>query len=259
MKTLLISLILLGTLSIAQANDVTFTGNTPVILQSFATEEAPVYDPAESGKEDIAIYLQLEAGVKTVPEAMDLKNQALVYVKNLEDFNYLVTLPIPSPSDAYVSAVNEFIVRNAGQFFYSTSDLYWLKVLEGRVRLVPQAMALRNISFKTSLTIYDFLYIIPTTIKNPSDAYTTEIANFAANNVARVITADTPIASIIEVEKFVKTVNQAMTVKNAGLIAVRTKTDLLALGQFSNPNPSPAYQQAVNNFLRANISKYPTR
>jgi hypothetical protein len=258
MKTLLISALMLATFSATNASESTFTGSAPITVRELDWEPAPVITPVESGKEDIKIYLELESRVRTVNEAIDLKNQALPFVKNLDDFVYLATYTVPTPSEAYINAVSEFIVRNAGTFFYSTADLFFLRILEAKIKTVPQAMALRNIAFKAPLTTRDLLYILPPTVENPSEAYKDAIANFAATNAARVIDQYTYIALIIDIEKFTKTVPQAMSVKNAGLAAVKTKRDLMDLATFSVPTPSEAYKQAVNDFLRFNISKYPS-
>lgn len=258
MKTLLISALMLATFTTANASENLFTGKAPITVRELDWEPAPVETPVISGKEDIKIYLELESRVKTVSEAMDLKNQALPFVKNLDDFVYLATYTVPKPSDAYVNAVNEFIVRHAGTFFYSTADLFFLRVLEAKIKTVQQAMALRNIAFNAPLTVRDLLYILPATVENPSAAYSDAIANFAATNAPRVIDQYTYIPLIIDIEKFTKTVPQAMAVKNAGLVAVRTKRDLMDLATFSVEKPSDAYRQAVNDFLRLNISKYPS-
>lgn len=258
MKTLFISTFILASLTFANASELMFTGIAPITVRELDWEPTPVETPVISGKEDIKIYLELESRVRTVPEAIDLKNQALPFVKNLDDFVYLATYTVPRPSDAYVNAVSEFIVRHAGTFFYSASDLFFLRVLEAKIKTVPQAMAIRNIAFKAQLTVRDLLYILPPTVENPSAAYTDAIANFASANAARVIDQYTYIPLIVDIERFTKTVPQAMSVKNAGLVAVRTKRDLMELAQFSVATPSEAYKQAVNDFLRINISKYPT-
>lgn len=257
MKTLLISALVFMSMG-THASELMFIGKAPISVRELDVEPTPVITPVESGKEDIKIYLELESRVKTVNEAMDLKNQALAYVKNLDDFVYLATFTVPNPSEAYITAVNEFVVRYAGNYFYSAGDLHLLKILESRVKTVQHAMAIRDIAFKVNLTVRDFLFILPPTLENPSDAYKVAIANFAAVNASRVIDEYTYIPLIIEIERFTKTVDQAMKVKNAGLVAVKTKRDLMELAKFSVETPSDAYKQAVNDFLRINISKFPT-
>ena len=62
---------------------------------------------------------------------------------------------------------------------------------------------------------------------------------------------------LIEIEKYTYYVNDAMAVKNAGLVAVHSKEDLIALSAFAQESPSVSYQQEVRAFIRNNISRFP--
>lgn len=208
-------------------------------------------------REEISYILQVESSVKTVQEAIDLKTRGLMYVQDISDFEYLTSCPFNNPSDAYKKSVGDFIASNVAKYVYSLYDLQILNILESRVSIVQQAIAIKSAAFNLRLQIQDFVRLIAPAINNPSDAYKTAISNFTAQNIRRVVDRYSPIYLILEAEKNVTTVSDAMAVKNAGLIAVRTERDLFELATYSVPNPSATYQQAVNDFLRNNIGKYP--
>ena len=132
-----------------------------------------------------------------------------------------------------------------------------LRVLESRVPNVTQAMAVKSAGLRIHLQIGDYLQLIPPSANNPSEAYMKAISSFTAKNIASVLDYYSPIYLIVEAEKFTTLVSDAMIVKNAGLVAVRSRQDLFELAAYSVQSPSVAYQQAVNAFIRDNINRYP--
>lgn len=208
-------------------------------------------------RENIRIYLELESRVQKVSEAINLKTQALRYVEDLSDFEYLTSTPFANPSEAYKDAVGEFIARYIGGYVRDPQELRWLSVIENRVTKVNQAMAVKQAGVRAAHDVRDFLLIVPPAVGNPSEAYLKAISEFAGQYVRLSLNAYSPIYLIIDVERYTKYVSDAISVKQAGLVAVHSKRDLLALAEFCVSNPSEAYRQAVNDFIRNNINNYP--
>lgn len=254
-KAALVLATIVSTISISQASDLIYKGVAPKMT---AVREVSVdKDMPSFGREEISYYLRAEAGVRTVNEAINLKTQGLQYVRDIYDFEYLTSCPFANPSDAYKSAVGDFIANHVGNYVYSTYDLNMLRVLESRVPTVNQAMAVKNAGLRIRMQISDYLQLIPPSVGNPSDAYKTAISSFTAKNISYVLDYYSQIYLIIEAEKFTTIVSDAMMVKNAGLVAVHNRQELFELAAYSVPNPSPAYQQAVNTFIRDNLNRYP--
>lgn len=254
-KALLVLVTIMSTLSITEAADLIYKGAAPKITSSM--EKNVEKDAQSYGREEINYFLRLEAGVKTVNEAISLKTQALQYARDIYDFEYLTSCPFPNPSDAYKTAVGNFIANYVGNYVYSAYDFRALNVLEARVPTVNQAMAVKSAGLRVPMQISDFLQLVPPSIGNPSDAYKTAISNFTARNISYALNNYSQIYLIVEVERYTTIVNDAMMVKNAGLVAVHNRQELFQLATYSVQNPSPAYQQAVNNFIRDNINRYP--
>ena len=251
-------IILAATLSIATAHssDLAFKGQKAILKKSVLTRESESFD-SRNGREQIAALLDVESRLQTVGEAIDLKTRGLVYVQDAFDFDYLTTYPFQSPSDSYKAAVEDFIAQYVARYVTSFMDIPALASIESRTLHVNQAMAVKNAGLRPFINIQDYLRLIQPVFKNPSDAYLTAISTFTATNITRVVDSFSPIYLFVEVEKSTRLVNEAMAVKNAGLVAVRTQNDLLELARYSVANPSQAYIQAVNDFLRLNISRYP--
>jgi hypothetical protein len=254
-KAALVLATILSTLSIAQSADLIYKGAAPkigAVKEMTVDKDMPSY-----GREEISYYLRAEAGVRTVNEAINLKTQGLQYVRDIYDFEYLTSCPFPNPSDAYKTAVGDFIVRFVGNYVYSAYDFNMLRVLESRVPTVNQAMAVKSVGLRVRMQISDYLQLIPPSVGNPSAAYVKAISSFTAQNISAVLDYYSQIYLIVEAEKFTTTVGDAMMVKNAGLVSVHNREELFQLAAYSVPNPSPAYQQAVNNFIRDNLNRYP--
>lgn len=254
-KAVLVIVTILSTLSIAQSADLIYKGIAPKI--SDAKEMGVDKNTPSFGREEISYYLRAEAGVRTVNEAINLKTQGLQYVRDIYDFEYLTSCPFANPSDAYKTAVGNFIASYVGNYVYSAYDFNMLRVLESRVPTVSQAMAVKNTGLRVRMQIGDYLQLIPPSIGNPSDAYKKAISTFTAQNISAVLDYYSQIYLIVEAEKFTITVSDAMMVKNAGLVSVHNRQELFQLAAYSVPNPSPAYQQAVNSFIRDNLNRYP--
>lgn len=254
-KAALVLATIFSTMSLSQASDLIYKGIAPkTIVREMNADDK---DQSSFGREEISYYLRAEAGVRTVNEAINLKTQGLQYVRDIYDFEYLTSCPFANPSDAYKSAVGDFIANNVGYYVYSAYDFNMLRVLESRVPTVNQAMAVKNTGLRVRMQISDYLQLIPPSVGNPSDAYKKAISTFTATNIAAVLDYFSPIYLIIEAEKFTTTVNDAMMVKNAGLVSVHNRQELFQLAAYSVPNPSPAYQQAVNAFIRDNLNRFP--
>jgi hypothetical protein len=120
-------------------------------------------------------------------------------------------------------------------------------------------MAIKQAALKANLQIQDFIRILPPGTSSPSDSYLSAISTFTAHNIGSVLSSYSPIYLINEAETYTRTVGEAMSVKNAGLIAVHNQNELFELSKFSVPNPSDSYRQAVNDFLRINLVRFPPR
>ena len=247
-------------MSFAYSSESIFRGVKPILkmakAKSSATKNAEeLLSPY--GRQQISYILDVESRLQTVGEAIDLKTRGLVYVQDASDFDYLTTYPFQSPSDSYKTAVGNFIAQYVANYVYSPYDIPALAAIETRTLQVGQAMAVKNAGLRAHLQIQDFLRLIQPSVQNPSDSYLAAISTFTAENISKVVDVYSPIYLFVEVEKSTRLVNEAMAVKNAGLIAVRNQNDLFQLARFSVANPSDTYVQAVNDFLRINISRYP--
>lgn len=236
----------------------TFEGTPPpVIVPAPPTPPVPPVSNDHESRYQISQVLAAEARMSTVADAMAVKRTGLVYVRDMSDFDYLASFTVANPSDAYRTAVSGFIAQNVGSFIQGPYDLSYLNSLERKTTIVPDAMAVKRAGLRAIYTVIDFLYLIPFSVPNPSEAYRTAVSDFVAASIPRVLSEYSPIRAIVEAETYTRTVDRAMAVKQAGLIAVHSKGDLLELARFSVPNPSPAYQEAVNRFIRDHIANYP--
>jgi hypothetical protein len=211
----------------------------------------------DNSRPQISQVLAAEARVSTVRDAMYIKETGLVYVQNLSDFEYLATFTVSNPSLAYRTGVSNFIARYVSQFCRYSRDLDYLPLLEERSTTVQDAIAVKTAGLNAARNIHSFLRILPFSANNPSSAYRNAVSNFVAMNINKVLNRGSHIAQILKAEAFTVTVNDAMQVKNAGLIAVGSKSELLDLATYSVPNPSSAYIRAVEGFIRDNIAMYP--
>lgn len=254
-KTTLITLTAVFSTSMTFAADLIYAGKTAEVKTSNQVVSKEAH--AILNSEQISYILGMEARVNTVGEALELKTRGLEYVENIYDFEYLTSCPFASPSDQYKTSVGDFIAKYTANYVYSVYDIQTLNILEARVPTVGQAMAVKAAGLVTNLEIQDFVRLVAPVVGNPSDAYKTAISTFTAKNIIYAVNRRSDIYYILEAEKFTLTVGDAMAVKNAGLQAVRTQRDLFLLATFSVGNPSEAYKQAVNNFLRDNLSRFP--
>lgn len=253
--SVLILAVLLTISESAWASELIYIGSSPVQIKN--SEKSLGKDIGQFGREEIAWILRQEAGVKTVSEAINVKTQGLQYVRDIFDFEYLTSTPFPNPSEAYKSAVGDFIAKFVGGYIFSTYDLNMLRVLESRTVTVTQAINVKAAALRLRMQIGDYLQLIPPSVGNPSEAYKAAISKFTAQNISAVLDYYSPIYLILEVEKFTTTVTDAMMVKNVGLVAVHNRQELFQLAAYSVANPSVAYQQAVNAFIRDNLNRYP--
>ncbi len=245
--------------AMAQSHEVTHSGAVPVYANQAwesVLKENPTRPPTASQLQ-IARVLSVASQMQYVREAMNVKEAGLVYVANLADFDYLMTYTVENPSDAYITATAEFIARHVGDYIFSRADVPALIKLTERVQTVQQAMACKRAGLKVVNSARSFLEILPFGFSSPSDEYRSQVSTFVANNIRRFLGPKSSIAIIVEIEKYTVLVTEAMAVKNAGLVAVKSKTGLLELSQFAFENPTAAYQTAVSEFIKVNLSRYP--
>lgn len=209
-------------------------------------------------RQQIATVLEAESRMTTVSESIAVKQSGLSYVQDISDFEYLASYTVSRPSDSYRKAVGDFIASYVGNYVQSPADLPYLQILEARTPTVTQALAVKSAGMRAVRSIQDFLVLISFSVSNPSDGYRKAVSSFVATNVQYSLNEYSPIYLIIKVEMYTQTINDSMAVKNAGLVAVHSKRDLLDLAQFSVSNPSQGYRDAVNRFIRDNISRYPS-
>ncbi len=250
-----IFLFVLGTASpsFAQTREDKFVGSEPVI-NSRAWESMKEPTPAQ---QQIARILKIASKMQYVNDVMAIKESGLVYVTNLADLYYLSTFTVSNPSDSYRMATGDFIARHVGTYIRTRADIPPLMKLNGRVLTVAQAMECKKAGLKVATTASTFLQILPFAVESPSEAYQRMVGAFVAQNIFRVLGPKSSIKVILKIENYSVFVSEAMAVKNAGLVAVKTKEDLLSLAEFAFEAPSPAYQEAVQVFIRNNISRFP--
>ncbi len=265
MKFLCIVGVVTFLLNSAFAEELMYSGKKPIDLfhnqiSSFV-ERSDVTTSVDgvdrSGQIQIRNLLALESRLKTVGEAIEVKTKGLAYVYDSIDFDYLTSYAFANPSSAYVRAVGDFIAAHAEKFVRSSYDIYALRNLESRSIIVSNSMAVKKAGMLAPLNISDFVYLIQPAVSNPSSAYLDEISKFTAQYIQQVVDHNSSISEIIEAESMTLRVNEAMAVKNAGLVAVRNQSELFALAQSAFPNPSEAYLQAVNEFLKRNLLNFP--
>lgn len=245
----------LGTVtpSLAQTREDKFVGSEPVI-NSRIWESMKEPTPAQ---QQIARILRIASKMQYVNDVMAVKESGLIYVTNLADLDYLSTFTVSNPSDGYRMATGDFIARHVGTYIRTRADIPALMKLTGRVETVPQAMACKWAGLKVATTAATFLQILPFAVASPSEAYQTMVGAFVAQNISRVLGPKSSIKVILKIESYSVLVSEAMAVKNAGLVAVKTKEDLLSLADFAFESPSSAYQEAIREFIRNNISRFP--
>lgn len=242
-------------ITLADTKELIYTGKAAVVAPTDKSVRSD--ETLNLGREQISYLLQMEARVQTVNEALNLKTSGLQYVNNIFDFEYLTSCPFGSPSDAYKKAVGDFIARYAINYVTSRYDIPALNILESRVPTVTQAIAVKQAGMRIRLQIQDFVQLIPPSIANPSEAYTKAISNFIGQNIVYVVDYYSPIYLILSAERYTSLVGDAMAVKRAGLVAVRTQRDLFELASYTVANPSESYRQAVSAFLTENMPRYP--
>ncbi len=243
--------------SAALADAPLHVGEFPIPAVDEEIAQLPALDVLS--RREIARVLEAESRTTTVSDAMAIKRSGLAYVRDISDFEYLCSFTTPRPSEAYRRAVGDFIASHVGRYVRGPYDMRYLRVLEARTQLVSQAMKVKTAGLVAVRSVHDFLELLPFSVSNPSEAYRVAVSSFVAQHVRSALDRYSPIYLIVEVEKFTKTVTDAMAVKNAGLVAVHSKSDLLDLARYSTNNPSAAYRQAVSNFIRANIDRFPPR
>lgn len=213
--------------------------------------------PPATSEQQIARILKIASQMEYVTDVMAVKEAGLVYVRNLTDLEYLTSYTVTNPSDSYIAATGEFIAKYVGVYIVSRADIPPLLRLTSRVQNVNQAMDCKNAGLKIATNVSTFLRILPFGFETPSQEYRSQVSTFIAQNIAKVVGQHSSLETIIQIEKYVTLVTDAMAVKNAGLRAVKTKEDLLTLSTFAFEAPTPAYQQAVREFIRNNIARFP--
>ncbi len=247
----------ISSIAIAQNSESRHTGTKAILNLELWEKVTKDPIPQTAAQKQIAQVLSIASKMDLVSDVMSVKEAGLVYVTNLADLDYLTTFTVENPSEAYIAATAEFIAKYVGAYIFDRYDIPSLIKLNGRVKTINQAMACKNAGLKVAGSAASFLRILPYGFQNPTDEYKSQISAFIVANIQNQLGPRSSIETIIQIEKYSVLTIDAMAIKNAGLIAVKSKTDLLALAQFAFKNPSPSYKQAISEFIKTNLSRYP--
>lgn len=200
--------------------------------------------------DSIERLLVLEARTTTVDHARAVKTAGLRLVRDLRDFEVLSRRAFSNPSDSYVATTSEFISRNVGVACHPGADLTALLTIEARTGQVDQAMAVKTAGLAAVSRFDDFEVLSRRAFSNPSDSYLASLSAWIARNAGRAgIGPDTDISRILVVEARTTQVDDAMSVKRAGLAAVRSQEQFLQLSRPAFSNPSASYSNALGQFV----------
>lgn len=219
-----------------------------VRLQNF--ESVNVWSNAS---DKIRQILELEGRTTQVDEAMRIKAQGLQYVEDLEDFDHLCTIR-SNASDSYKQRLGQFIGQHLGTWM-TRADLHQLARFEARTTQVDAAFRVKEIGVGVSQTLEDFELVCRKAFNPGSDSYNQRRGQFIARHAASFVRPGDRMETLLSLEGATVQVDEAMTVKRAGLQAVSRIEDFERLVSPAFSNPSDSYKLRRIAFLVSNIQR----
>lgn len=253
---LVIGLLISATASLSHAEDLSTYSNEieSINVQSIETQSI------ETKNTHLYRWLEMESRMRYVNESINIKEQAMRDVYDLNDFEIISRYAFQNPSVEYRQAVGDFIVRHIGNILQRQNSYRSLEILltiESRAHLVRQAEAIKTAALRIVRNEYDFVALTRSAFATPSQAYREMLSRFIGANIAGRVSHRARISTLLQIESQAYFVSDAIKVKEAGLVIVRTRYDLYDLAAYAFPNPSDGYRNAVNDFIRRNLSRYP--
>jgi hypothetical protein len=194
--------------------------------------------------------IRRESDMRTISDAMAVKESGLRYVLNLSDFERLSSYAFSSPSEGYRAAVGDFIAKNVATFVKSADEIPTLLAIEQRAITISNAQIIKQAGLPVVRRLRDFKTLADSAFSNPSEGYVAMLSTFIATHIGIAIHPRTPIQAILEMEGRCKLISEAMAVKTAGLAAVQTPEEFWELTESAFSNPSDGYRDAVGAFIR---------
>lgn len=207
--------------------------------------------------DNLSQLLILEGRTKTIDHAIAVKRAGMAVVRSLSDFEVIARRAFSNPTDSYLEAQGEFIAANVGMALRHGGEISMLLELEGRSKSIVQARRVKEAGMMLVRRVEEFEHLTRRAFSNPSDSYVQMVSEFIVATVARAVYPDSDLAVVLTIEARVKTVDGAMLVKRAGLVAVHSREDLMKLARAAFSNPSQGYLTAVGNFIAQHAAGTP--
>lgn len=199
--------------------------------------------------EDLPALAVLEGRARTVDDAEAIKTAGLRAADGLAEFRELVRFQVADPSKAYRQMVSRFIAQHVVSQVRPGDTVTQILELEGLCAVVDQAMEVKKAGLRLVRDTAAYRRLMRLAYSNPSKAYKDARSRFMVRHVARGIFPATAVEQILDLEALALTVDDAIAVKEAGMVAVDSLDELMALGVPAVANPSPAYKQAIAAFI----------
>ena len=199
--------------------------------------------------DDLSKLLALEARTTTVDDAMATKRAALAVVHDLPRFEVLSRNAFSNPSSNYEAARSQFITANLLASCPPESDPSIVLTIEARTTTVDHAMAVKSIGMQAVHDVSQFEVLTRNAFSSPSSNYEASRSRFIATRIAASLSPVSDISVILQIEARTTTVDDAIAVKTAALVAVHTRDDLTHLARSAFSSPSAQYLQRVGEFV----------
>lgn len=207
-----------------------------------------------SASDQIRQILELESRATRVDEAIRIKTQGLQYVRDLEDFDHLCHIR-PNASDTYKEALGNFITSYLGNYLTHAADLHQLARFEARCTKVDQAFRVKELGLSVASSLDDFELVCRKAFHPGSDSYNERRAQFIAYRVGNFVRHGDRIETLLTLEGVTTKVDDAMSVKRAGLQAVTSIEDYERLVSPAFSNPSETYRSRRISFMVNHIAQ----
>lgn len=206
----------------------------------------------------ISRILQREAQAQTVPEALSVKRQGFRFVRSLWDFAQLTEPAVPNPSEAYLEGISGFIVTHLPEILNMVVgfDVYALSAIESNTYYVKDSIAVKGIALSKISSLIEFYQIMISPFANPSPDYLRAVSQLIVNRLEPFVNEASSIQDLNWIESLTVYVSESIAVKTIGLKACVSPDKFWALTEYVFENPSPAYTQAVNQFIEQYSFEY---
>jgi hypothetical protein len=206
--------------------------------------------------DSIEDLLALESRATAIDHAVAIKRTGMSLALDLEAFARLSRSAFANPSDGYLAEVSAFIAANVGRALSPGSDLRTLVSVESRCTRIDDAIAVKRAGLAVVRSVEDFAALSRPAFSNPTAGYSQGISAFIAANVGRAVQPGSCIKTLLQIESLTTTISDAMAVKRAGLAAVRSSAEFLALTRPAFSNPTSGYESALSQFIAQHSAQF---